>query len=60
MVEGEITIVGVKMTNNWDYWLAQLEGYKALEKKKKIWRDHKNENKEIVDKIYEWYWGDEQ
>ena len=29
---------------------------KALEKKKKIWRDHKNENKEIVDKIYEWYW----
>ena len=44
------------MTNDWDYWLAQLVGYKALEKKKKIWRDHKNENKEIVDKIYEWYW----
>ena len=21
------------MTNDWDYWLAQLEGYKALEKK---------------------------
>tara|TARA_R100001198_G_scaffold33511_1_gene17931 strand:- start:322 stop:480 length:159 start_codon:yes stop_codon:yes gene_type:complete len=44
---------------NWDYWNAQLEGYKNLNKKK-IWRDHKNEHKDIIDKIYEWYWGDEQ
>ena len=44
---------------NWDYWNAQLEGYKNINKKK-IWRDHKNEHKDIIDKIYEWYWGDEQ
>ena len=42
---------------NWDYWNAQLEGYKNLNK---IWRDHKNEHKDIIDKIYEWYWGDDQ
>tara|TARA_R100000152_G_C6761765_1_gene185940 strand:+ start:376 stop:534 length:159 start_codon:yes stop_codon:yes gene_type:complete len=41
---------------DWEYWNAQVEGFKALKKKKKLWRDHKNENKEIVDKIYEWFW----
>ena len=39
-----------------EYWEAQVEGFKLLEKKKKIWRDHKNEHKEIIDEIYEWYW----
>ena len=45
----------MKSVINWDYWNAQLEGYKNINKKK-IWRDHKNEHKEIIDEIYEWYW----
>tara|TARA_R100000152_G_C6754493_1_gene178208 strand:+ start:1240 stop:1398 length:159 start_codon:yes stop_codon:yes gene_type:complete len=45
---------------DWDYWNAQLDGYNELKKKKKLWRDHKNENKEIVDRIYEWFWGEEE
>tara|TARA_B100000029_G_C17367409_1_gene884891 strand:- start:537 stop:716 length:180 start_codon:yes stop_codon:yes gene_type:complete len=45
---------------DWDYWEAQIEGYNALKKKKKLWRDHKNENKEIVDSIYEWFWNGEE
>ena len=46
----------MKSVINWDYWEVQLEGYNALKKKKKIWRDHKNEHKSIIDKIYAWYW----
>tara|TARA_R110000824_G_scaffold196128_2_gene379137 strand:+ start:1787 stop:1936 length:150 start_codon:yes stop_codon:yes gene_type:complete len=49
----------MSLSIDWDYWNAQIEGYKTLEKKKKIWRDHKNEHKEIIDSIYEWYWGGE-
>tara|TARA_R100000152_G_C6777757_1_gene207834 strand:+ start:68 stop:232 length:165 start_codon:yes stop_codon:yes gene_type:complete len=46
---------------NWDYWDAQLEGYKNIPLcQRRIWRDHKNEHKTIIDEIYEWYWGDEQ
>ena len=41
---------------NWDYWEAQIEGYNALKKKKKLWRDYKNENKELIDDLFEWYW----
>jgi hypothetical protein len=45
---------------DWDYWEAQIEGYNALKKKKKLWRDHKNENKELLDNLFEWYWGEEE
>ena len=31
---------------NWEYW----------KKKKKLWRDYKNENKDLVDAVYEWWW----
>mgnify|MGYP003138146441 FL=1 len=41
---------------NWDYWDAQLEGFKALKKKKKIWREYRNETKELIDAVYEWWW----
>ena len=41
---------------NWDYWEAQIEGYNKLKKKKKIWREHRNETKELIDKVYEWWW----
>ena len=45
---------------DWDYWEAQLEGYKVLKKKRKIWRDHKNETKDIIDSLFEWYWSEEE
>tara|TARA_R110000824_G_scaffold35901_24_gene112046 strand:+ start:4967 stop:5125 length:159 start_codon:yes stop_codon:yes gene_type:complete len=45
---------------NWDYWEAQIEGYNKLKKKKKLWRDYKNENKELIDGLYEWYWNEEE
>ena len=45
---------------NWDYWEAQIEGYNALKKKKKLWRDYKDENKELIDDLFEWYWGEEE
>ena len=46
-----------RMTSQMDeYWEAQVEGFKLLEKKKKIWRDYRNETKEIIDALYEWYW----
>lgn len=45
---------------NWDYWEAQIEGYNALKKKKKLWRDYKNENKELLDNLFEWYWSEEE
>ena len=45
---------------DWDYWNAQLEGHEALKKKRKIWRDHKNEHKDIIESIYEWYWSEEE
>jgi len=41
---------------NWEYWEAQIEGFKALKKKKKIWREHRNETKELIDAVYEWWW----
>ena len=41
---------------DWDYWKVQLEGYKQLRTKKKIWRDYKNETKELIDAVYEWWW----
>ena len=40
---------------NWEYWNAQIDGFKALKKKKKLWRDYKNENKALVDAVYEWW-----
>ena len=40
---------------DWDYWNAQLEGHEALKKKRKIWRDHKNETREIIDELFKWY-----
>jgi len=45
---------------DWDYWEAQIEGYNQLKKKKKLWRDHKNENKELMDNLFDWYWGEEE
>ena len=45
---------------NWEYWEAQIEGFNQLKKKKKLWRDHKNENKELVDGFFDWYWGEEE
>ena len=45
---------------NWDYWEAQIEGYNALKKKKKLWRDYKNENKELLDNLFEWEWSEEE
>jgi hypothetical protein len=45
---------------DWDYWDAQIEGYNQLKKKKKLWRDHKNENKELIDNLFDWYWGEEE
>ena len=45
---------------DWDYCNAQIEGFNKLKKNKKLWRDHKNENKEIVDSIYEWFWNGEE
>ena len=45
---------------DWDYWNAQIEGFNLLKKKKKLWRDHKNENKELIDNLFEWYWGEEE
>ena len=46
---------------DWDYWNAQLEGFSPqLKKKKKIWRDHRNETKELIDSLYEWYWSEEE
>ena len=45
---------------DWDYLEAQIEGYTALKKKKKLWRDHKNENKELIDDLFEWYWSEEE
>ena len=44
---------------DWDYWKVQLEGYKQLRTKKKIWRDYKNETKELIDAVYDWWWIDE-
>ena len=41
---------------DWEYWDAQMEGFNKLKKKKKIWREHRNETKEIIDKIYDWWW----
>ena len=41
---------------DWDYWTAQLEGFEALKKKKKIWREHRNETKELIDAVYDWWW----
>ena len=40
----------------WDYWNAQVEGINAIKKKKKIWREHRNETKELIDSVYEWFW----
>ena len=45
---------------DWDYWEEQIQGFKELKKKKKLWRDHKNENREIVDSIFDWYWSGEE
>tara|TARA_R110002051_G_scaffold260800_4_gene320640 strand:+ start:5928 stop:6086 length:159 start_codon:yes stop_codon:yes gene_type:complete len=45
---------------DWEYWEAQLEGYKQLKKKKRLWRDHKNENKEMIDAFYDNYWRGEK
>ena len=45
---------------NWEYWEAQIEGFNQLKKKKKLWRDHKNENKELVDGFFDWDWGEEE
>ena len=45
---------------DWDYWNAQIEGFNALKKKKKLWRDYKNENKELIDDLFEWYWSGEE
>ena len=42
---------------DWDYWNEQVEGFNALKKKKKIWREHRNETKELIDSVYEWWWG---
>ena len=41
---------------DWDYWEAQIEGFKKSKKKKKLWREYKNENKDLIDAVYEWWW----
>ena len=41
---------------DWDYWKAQIEGFKKPKKKKKLWREYKNENKDLIDSVYEWWW----
>lgn len=41
---------------NWDYWDAQIDGFESLKKKKKIWREYRNETKELIDAVYEWWW----
>ena len=51
---------GVTEDWDWEYWNAQVEGFNALKKKKKLWRDHKNENKELIDNLFEWYWSEEE
>ena len=33
---------------DWDYWEAQIEGFNQLKKKKKIWREYRNETKELM------------
>ena len=41
---------------DWDYWEAQIEGLNQLKKKQKIWREYRNETKELIDAVYEWWW----
>ena len=41
---------------DWEYWNAQIEGFNKLKKKKKLWREHKKENKDLIDAVYEWWW----
>ena len=42
---------------DWDYWDAQVEGYKkAL--RKPLWRDYLQTQKEKMDKVHDFFWNE--
>tara|TARA_R100000781_G_scaffold12402_1_gene11005 strand:- start:99 stop:416 length:318 start_codon:yes stop_codon:yes gene_type:complete len=44
---------------DWDYWDAQVVGYKkAL--KKPVWRDYLQTQKEKLDKVHDFFWTEEK
>tara|TARA_R110000824_G_scaffold15306_9_gene64562 strand:- start:3092 stop:3313 length:222 start_codon:yes stop_codon:yes gene_type:complete len=40
---------------DWEYWDAQVEGYKQS-LRKPIWRDYLQTQKEKMDKVYDFFW----